>query len=97
MSTAEDILEDAKRLTRVYGHQVRKPEVEPSTISVVPGRVYVLKQNSLVLAVLATQERAVHEAESLMVVMGGLWREMAPHSLWRQGDLWIEITAHEVR
>ena len=101
--TAEDILADAERLTKVYGQSVTIGSGTLRASAGIPNCVYVLKQNDVVLGVLVSEDRARDEAYALMHCYGESW-EVLSQNCWREcvseGDRRpriITISAHDVR
>ena len=94
MTVAADILADASRLATVYAQQIQERAVP----TVIPDRVFVLQQNTLVLGVLTSLDRAVEDAHSLMASSNGPWTEFSK-TMWRSRStgLIVGITAHDVR
>ena len=94
MTVAADILEDASRLATVYGQQIQERAVP----MVIPDRVFVLQQDTLVLGVLTSLDRAVEDAHRLMASSNGPWTELSK-TMWesRSTRSIVGITAHDVR
>ena len=100
MTVAADLLEDAARLTKVYASGLAQGTLsDPAKLSVVPGRVFILKQNDVILGVLVSEQRAVDEAHAFMHAKGGTW-SVVREKCWRWSEspcLYLSIDAHDVR
>lgn len=94
--TAEDILEDAERLTRIYGKSVLRSMADMQREL---GSVYVTKQNDMILSVRMKLSDAVDDASAHMQRLSGDWEVESEHR-WRSVDnvfLTISIETHDLR
>lgn len=110
VTTAADILENAKELTQRYGEAILKDAdaarpiqgFTPKSGEPIPSRVFVLLQSGTVLGVLTTEQKALDEAHSIMNASKGSWETLSVNRIWRTrsragAPIIIEISEHDAR